>query len=314
MDTSPYAVLQCPPGLRDMALRTLHRNVPEELQAGLVQAIETTGFKEEAAWGGLFICKTCDHVSVAWAQLLPGRSAALWPPAADVPTARQLLQEVGRFLDQRNVVVTQLMLGMPQKNADNLHQALIQLLTSSGYYWLSNLHYLVANNLSSSPTPPTLPIEFESHAAEQPQRLAQLIEQTYIGTCDCPAIDGIRSLPDVLASYQSTGSYQQELWYFVQHQGLDMGALLLSPHGDGEVWELVYMGIVPAARGHGFGGHIVQKALWQTARSGGQRLVLAVDESNEPALSMYHRANLVSWDRRQVYARIKAGKPFPSLQ
>jgi hypothetical protein len=52
MDTSPYAVLQCPPGLRDMALRTLHRNLPEELQAGLVQAIETTGFEEEAAWGG----------------------------------------------------------------------------------------------------------------------------------------------------------------------------------------------------------------------------------------------------------------------
>ena len=54
MNTSPHAVLPCPPGLREMALRDLHRNLPEELQVGLVQAIGTTGFKEETAWSGFW--------------------------------------------------------------------------------------------------------------------------------------------------------------------------------------------------------------------------------------------------------------------
>ena len=70
--------------------------------------------------------------------------------------------------------------------------------------------------------------------------------------------------------------------------------------------ELVYMGIVPAARGQGFGWQILQFALWQAELGKAERLVLAVDEDNEHALRTYRRAGLVVWDRRTVYARLSS--------
>jgi ribosomal protein S18 acetylase RimI-like enzyme len=311
MSTFGNSAVRCPSSLRDEALRLLHANLPENLQAGFVQAIESMHTEGETAWDGLFICQNGCQLSSVWAQRLPGRTAALWPPAAENPAANVLMQAAGSFLDQHDVALTQILLGSPHGAISDSLQATVQLLSEGGYYWLAYLQYLVAEKPLFPSISPTLPLRFESLAGEQPERLAQLIEQTYVGTWDCPAMDGIRSMTEVLASYRATGRYQKQLWFFVQHQGHDIGALLLTPHGSGEVWELVYMGIVPAARGHNFGCHLVQQALWQTARGGGQRLVLAVDESNGPALAAYHRAGLTGWDRRQVYARLTEGKPLP---
>jgi ribosomal protein S18 acetylase RimI-like enzyme len=65
------------------------------------------------------------------------------------------------------------------------------------------------------------------------------------------------------------------------------------------------MGVVPAARGKKIGEQIIRFALDAAARRGAERLVLAVDEANTPALRGYERAGLVVWDRRVVYARLR---------
>ena len=88
--------------------------------------------------------------------------------------------------------------------------------------------------------------------------------------------------------------------------------MILTEHPDGETWELVYMGVVPAARGSGFGRQIVNFAFAQTAAGGAGRLVLAVDRANAPALAMYRAARFVGWDRRTVYARLNRQKSAPA--
>ncbi len=312
MGPSEYAVSRCPPPLRAEALRSLHADLPMDLQTALVQAIDAVRNEGEVAWDGLFVHRCGERLNTIWAQPLPGRTAALWPPAVRDPAARSLLQAANRFLDQQAIAITQVLLELPRDEVGGSLQATIHLLASCDYHWLANLQYLVAEKTLFPSTPPILPLQFEARAGDQPLRLAALIEQTYVETWDCPSVEGIRSITDVLTSYQATGNYQRQHWFFVQHQERDVGALLLAPHGSGEVWEVVYMGIVPDARGHGFGCQLVQHAFWRTAHGGGNRLVLAVDESNSPALSMYHRMGLTGWDRRQVHVRLAEGKPLES--
>jgi ribosomal protein S18 acetylase RimI-like enzyme len=149
-------------------------------------------------------------------------------------------------------------------------------------------------------------LHFVPRAGDKPQRLAALLEQTYIGTLDCPSLDGVRPMHDVLEGYKAQGQHSRGDWYFVQEYGVDVGALILTEHPGFGNWELVYMGVAPAARGRRHGDRITRFALDVAARRGAERLVLAVDQANAPALRAYERAGFVAWDRRIVYARLRA--------
>jgi RimJ/RimL family protein N-acetyltransferase len=149
-------------------------------------------------------------------------------------------------------------------------------------------------------------LHFVARAGEEPQRLAALLEQTYVDTLDCPGLDGVRPMDEVLEGYRQQGQHRPQDWYIVQDEGVDIGALLLTEHPGVDNWELVYMGLVPAARGRGCGLRIIRFALDVAAQEGAQRLVLAVDAENIPALRAYERAGFIVWDQRIVYARLRS--------
>jgi ribosomal protein S18 acetylase RimI-like enzyme len=143
-------------------------------------------------------------------------------------------------------------------------------------------------------------------ALERPERLAAVVARTYESTRDCPGLDGIRSMADVLAGYRAQGEYLAEHWCVVSAAGVDVGALILANHPAVGNWELVYMGVAPEARGRGFGEQIVRFALEAASTAGVERLVLAVDAANEPALQVYRRTGFREWERRIVYARLRS--------
>jgi ribosomal protein S18 acetylase RimI-like enzyme len=155
-------------------------------------------------------------------------------------------------------------------------------------------------------------LRFEPYDESQRERLVRLIERTYEGTLDCPALGSGRHIDDVVSGYRATGQYRPENWQFVCAQsagdlkGLDVGVLLLADHPGPRHWELIYMGLTPEARGRGWGKTIALQAQWQAQRAGALRLVLAVDAANLPALAAYRATHFLAWDQRAVFVRFPA--------
>jgi ribosomal protein S18 acetylase RimI-like enzyme len=83
-----------------------------------------------------------------------------------------------------------------------------------------------------------------------------------------------------------------------------VGCLLLGEDAAGAQWELVYMGVVPEARGRGIGLDLTRHAQWVARAAGCARMVLAVDATNAPALAVYAAAGFSSWDHRSVFLRV----------
>jgi mycothiol synthase len=179
-----------------------------------------------------------------------------------------------------------------------------KLLAVGGFNKLADLAYLTLERANFPPYSDKQALEFVPHASDFPDQIHTLIEQSYEGTLDCPELNDVRTPAEVVEGYKVQGSFDSDKWFMVQSDGVDVGVLILTEHPPGETWELVYMGVVPSARGRGFGEAIVRFGIEQTRQSNAERLVLAVDERNTRALEMYRRVGFVMWDRRCVYARV----------
>jgi ribosomal protein S18 acetylase RimI-like enzyme len=122
------------------------------------------------------------------------------------------------------------------------------------------------------------------------EHLSQLISQTYAGSQDCPRLNGLRSLDDVLASYRAVGESGSSHWYVAEAENADAGCILLAEHSSPRELEIVYMGIAPDFRGRGLGMELVQAAQRLASELNFERLSLAVDAENRPALAIYRAA------------------------
>jgi ribosomal protein S18 acetylase RimI-like enzyme len=65
----------------------------------------------------------------------------------------------------------------------------------------------------------------------------------------------------------------------------------------------MYMGLTPRARGKKLGHAVVRRAQRMSHDAGAERVVLAVDAENIPAIKMYNETGFVAWDRRTVFVR-----------
>ena len=144
-------------------------------------------------------------------------------------------------------------------------------------------------------------MDWERH--EEFDAFALLVDQTYVQTHDCPMLAEYRTAIQALRGYQSSVAFAPSWWFRLvdPEQSESLGCLILAHHrGDdgikfgGDVVELVYMGLVPSARGRGLGLELVRSAREFGHRAGCSRIILAVDQRNHPARSIYDRAGLQS--------------------
>jgi GNAT superfamily N-acetyltransferase len=101
------------------------------------------------------------------------------------------------------------------------------------------------------------------------------------------------------------------LWCFVRredgdHQNADIGCALMTGHPRNTQAELMYMGLVPEARGQGLGRVVVQHVKRVARTAGFRRLVVAVDRNNTPALRVYEGEGFHVWDERDVWIKTNA--------
>jgi ribosomal protein S18 acetylase RimI-like enzyme len=240
-------------------------------------------------------------VGAVLAQIQPGRAAAIWPPQVtdkeSRATAVRLLNSSTAALAGRGIRAVQCLLLGDDKSAATV-------LCEGGFRYLADLFYLVSTEASFPVSPPINALRFESYTADTHQRLLGIVDASYELTLDCPQLNGLRQTEDVLAGYRATGEFDPRRWLIVRHGAADVGCLLVADHPQHNTCELVYMGLVPAARGRGWGKDIARHAQWLTRQAGRERLALAVDAANGPALRMYEAVGFEAWDRRTVYLKV----------
>ncbi|GAH87656.1 unnamed protein product, partial [marine sediment metagenome] len=131
------------------------------------------------------------------------------------------------------------------------------------------------------------------------RKFARTIARTYEESLDCPAMAGLRTADDALATHRATGVFRAGAWHLALEAREAVGVVLVNAlEGRGD---LVYLGVVPEARGRGIGRALVAEAIRDTARMGLVALGVAVDTQNGPAWRLYARAGFKEVRRRLVF-------------
>lgn len=136
---------------------------------------------------------------------------------------------------------------------------------------------------------------------EYEQRFSGLITQTYVGSLDCPALDGLRSPEDVMAGHQASGQFTPEGWLLLASGGRDAGVVLVNRATHYPGCELVYMGVAPEFRGRGLGAELVRRAVESARTLDCRSIRVAVDTANGPACRLYDRAGFRGIGQRYTY-------------
>jgi GNAT superfamily N-acetyltransferase len=235
--------------------------------------------------------------AILWAAvpiLSPGRTMLLFTPA-DPPTPGAL-EAVGMIADAicqrfmtRNVQLAQALLDP----GDEVSRRIFE---SRQFARMAELIYLHAAIKRPLPPPPLGPQWTLHHYSPQTHHLfASAILASYRNSLDCPGLNGVRSMEDIIAGHKSSGDFNPEHWYVLcsrdeaSGQEIAHGVLLLTRLPRGDAAELVYLGLAPQARGRGLGEWMMRQAFTTAASMGVGRLSLAVDSTNSPALKLYYR-------------------------
>ncbi len=295
-----FSILPCPQDEQAAALRLVFGDLPPEFQCQQAEVLLAESRADPSRLSGLLIALADRVQGAVLVRSLSGRAAFIWPPRlagdASETVADQLLAGALEWCEQNAVRLAQ---ALPASAAAIDHARFVR----AGFDHPTELLYLVSTDVGFPRTPPDDRLQFELYSASNHARLASIIAETYIGSLDCPALDGMRDIEDVIAGYRATGIFDPARWLLVRQSGEDVGCLLLTEDVEHSHWELMYMGVLPRHRGRRLGLAIVRHAQLLVHRANQKRLVLSVDANNLPALAMYRQAGFTIWDRRVVFIK-----------
>lgn len=230
------------------------------------------------------------------AQALPGASAILWPPVVQELSeedrlADALVRHAKTVLRRQGTRVAHALL-----TEDELKDA--EALVRNGFSRVTRLWYL-RHDLQSVPSWESS-LTFRACLECDPELFQQTLMRTYVGSLDCPELNGVRSAEEILAGHRAQGQHNPSRWWLACSGREPVGVLLLSDVPSLGGWELAYLGIVPEARGRGLGLALGFKALAEAARGNAPHLTLAVDERNQPAWNLYRGLGFTPFDAREL--------------
>jgi len=142
------------------------------------------------------------------------------------------------------------------------------------------------------------------------RKFARTIARTYEGSLDCPAMAGLRTAQDALETHRAASVFRAWAWHLAIESGAGHGTsrtrareavgVVLASEVEGR-GDLVYLGVVPEARGRGIGRTLLGQAIRDTAQMGLPALAVAVDTQNGPAVRLYAGAGFKEVRRRLVW-------------
>lgn len=215
--------------------------------------------------------------------------AEVRPPAADdAATADALAVALIERLRAIGVTVAQCLLSPAERaSAAPLERA--------GFRHISQLVTL-GRPLAGVGESLVTPLDFEPLSGVTPELVAAFAA-TLAGSLDMPELTGVRVPAAELAGYPATHRI------LVRHAGGPVGVLLLARD------ELLYLGLVPAARGRGWGHVLIRKALAELAAHGAREVRVSADVRNVLAVRLYERHGFRPRRLQEVFLWTAGGWP-----
>ncbi len=307
-----------PPGEGDAPGVRLVRATAAERQAGLALVLSGRADADDPSVQRFLSFCAEHHLSVEelWLAKEAGqpRAAVLLVPNPG-QTAMVFLSPVSEpRRAELTVSLLQAALSSPLPAALRLAQALLepgqrgeqQTLERAGFHRLARLVYMQrrAEPIDRSIDLTGDGVSVHTWREQDRPRFARVIEASYEGTLDCPGLLGLRSMDQVIEGHMATGRFDPAMWFVFERAGEPLGVMLINEVSDRRAFELVYLGVLPAYRGQGWGRRLLSFGLTAAAARQAQAMVLAVDESNQPAIKLYRSLGFRPIARKLAMIRV----------
>jgi len=238
--------------------------------------------------GDLWVAGTGGRMDWAILPIVsPGRTMLLF-----APTSRPRTVDVGRVLEavcqrhaSRGIHLAQVLIDPADAGGQQFY---------GGHSFRAMAYLLYLQSTTRRAAAPVTPAELQwrQYSAQTHALFSTTILETYRQSLDCPGLNGLRDIEDVIAGHKASGDFDPRFWYALTDGNNSIAVLLLNRVSRSEMAELVYLGVVPQARGRGVGDLLMRHALWSVGEMKLERLTLAVDSRNQPALRLYFRHGL----------------------
>jgi ribosomal protein S18 acetylase RimI-like enzyme len=286
------------------ALRLVFQGLPPGERDGRVANALHLLERGELQPEGFFVLRGRDGPRAAIVCVpVPGASALVWPPASVADERRKeredlLVRHARRWLQGRGVKLAQALLAPEEAH-------LAAPLVRNDFTYVTDLWYLrhdlqLAAHWLSAPAR----LRLETFAMAGVADFQSALARTYEGSRDCPEVNGVRTIEEVLRGHQAQGRYDPERWWLARADDKVAGVLLMTEMPESGDWEVAYVGVVPEARRGGVGRELMLHALVEARAAGAPRLTLSVDGRNQPAWALYRALGFEPYDRRAVFLAV----------
>jgi ribosomal protein S18 acetylase RimI-like enzyme len=282
------------------AFALLFRHLRDEERIDRVAHVLALIERGELDARGVFVVREGgDVVGALVCTLVPGAGALIWPPVtesiAPLDVEDALVQCGCDWLRGQGAGLTQCLLPPSE-------EFLAASLLRNGFRRITTLSYLDHHrSLTPSWWGPAPRLRYEPYDPDRPDAFHRTLLLTYQDTLDCPEVNGVRTIDEVIQGHRAQGRFDPGHWLLARLGQEPVGVLILVEQADvPQEWEVAYMGIVPAARRRGFGREILLRGLREARLGGARRVMLCVDDRNRPAWELYRRVGFEPYDQRSV--------------
>jgi len=147
-------------------------------------------------------------------------------------------------------------------------------------------------------------LRWECYSKRNEAEFTEVFERTQRGSLDCPRLPRVIEADKSILAQKMLGGFDPALWLLARKGPEAVGLLLLSRQEDPFI-NLTYLGVVPEQRGKGYGGMLLERAIYMVCGLEGKTLSLAVDEENRFALRLYREGGFKVTGRIGGYYLVK---------
>jgi ribosomal protein S18 acetylase RimI-like enzyme len=251
----------------------------------------------------IWVCT--DRSRLLWAALpvvSPGRTVLFFGTSAtllngDLSAMDAGIEAVSRHYAKKDIQLAQMLL-------DPGDTRTVDTYLRHDFKLMAELVYLERSIRRAKPPAP-LPGEFRmlNYSDATHNAFAAAVLASYEQSLDCPAMNGVRDIEDVLAGHKAAGLFDPDDWFLLLHGSDPVAVLLLGVTHQADGMELVYLGLSPKVRGYGLGNYLMQVAEARVTQHKLSKLSLAVDAKNTPALKLYYKHGMKQMTRKLALMR-----------